>query len=198
MMSNKSTKRDIEALTQLIERFGADRTRWPAPERLRFAGLLASDGEARRLLREAEAFDRLLDMAPRVSAPRQAALADRIVAKALAEPRVARGGGPALSGAPAGAAHRPPEIELGAGNVTSMGEARAARRPMRPMLERSSWPAAALLAASLVLGLFAGNTGLFPDVGLSLAGMAAGDSDIDGRTLALGPEVGSAADEDTL
>src|SRR5262245_24660537 len=85
-MSDKNTidENEMEAFEQLLASHGADRTRWPAPARLRFAPLLSVSAEARRRLAEAEALDRLLDLAP---APRtnQSALADGIVAAALAE-----------------------------------------------------------------------------------------------------------------
>ena len=198
MTNNARERREIEALGQLIERFGADRTRWPAPERLRFAALLKDHAVAQRMLREAAAFDRLLDLAPLVAEPRHAALCERIVAKAMTEPRVT-----AQAASITTAAGRPPEIELAGSNVASMAAARergATSRPVRPrwMPERSSWPVAALLAASLVVGIFAGSTGVFPEVGLGLAGVAASDADIEGRALALGPDVGGTADEDTL
>ena len=34
---------DREALERLLEIYGADRTRWPARERLRFAGIVGDD-----------------------------------------------------------------------------------------------------------------------------------------------------------
>src|SRR5262245_9466806 len=75
---------DMNALDELLAAYGADRTRWPAPERLRFAPLIKSSAEARRRLAEAEALDRLLDMAPEPRTDRSA-LADRIVLAAVAE-----------------------------------------------------------------------------------------------------------------
>ncbi len=185
MTRNGQIQREIEALSALVDRFGADRTRWPAPERLRFAGLLKDSAEARRLLTEAAAFDRLLDMAPLVDDKRQPALVDRIVATAVdTEPQVA-----ATAGRERDATGR------AGGGVRNLAAARAARTAPR-RFGSSSWPAAALLAASLALGIFAGSTGLLPAASFGL-GTVAADSDFYGRTLALGPDV-AGADEETL
>ena len=56
---------DRLALERLLDVCGADRTRWPARERLRFASFIGEDEGAKRLLAEADALDSLLDLAPR-------------------------------------------------------------------------------------------------------------------------------------
>jgi hypothetical protein len=78
----------LKLLEQTLETYGAERTRWPAQVRRDLSGLIGTDGEARRMLREAAALDALLDMAPVVPDARIAALADRIVAGAQATPRI--------------------------------------------------------------------------------------------------------------
>ena len=95
MTTKEKRAEDRQALEHLLEVYGADRTRWPARERLRFASLVAEDDGARRLVSEASALDSLLDLAPKASAAREHALKERIVAAALrqTEPTV-RGGGP--------------------------------------------------------------------------------------------------------
>ncbi len=120
-MTDKHTAANILTLSRLLDVYGAGRTRWPAAERLRFAPLLATDAEADRLVREAAAFDRLLDLAPRLAPERERAVAQRIIAAAIANRR-----------APAQAL---PRVVQG-------------RTPV--------WRAAALLAASLLVGVFAG------------------------------------------
>ena len=62
---------DRQALERLLEIYGADRTRWPARERLRFASLVAEDDAARHLMAEATALGSLLDLAPKASAARE-------------------------------------------------------------------------------------------------------------------------------
>lgn len=165
---------ELEALKSRLEISGADRTRWPAQDRLRFASLISQDDEARRLVAEAAALDRLLDAAPAIDNAKQASLIDRIVAAAEAE------------GAPATA-----------GNVISIG---AARRPARkpPVHQRSSWQAAALLAASLFVGAFVGTSGL---LGSAVPGLSAGEydvADLDATELVLDGNRSSLLEEDTL
>ena len=46
---------DREAFQLLLDVYGADRARWPAADRLRFAQLLSKDPLARKMLGEADA-----------------------------------------------------------------------------------------------------------------------------------------------
>ena len=87
-MSNMSMT--LAELGQLLEVYGADRVRWPADERAAAAQLVARDVEARRLLAEAEALDRVLDSAPVPALAVEAALAERIVAAAQRSPRIVK------------------------------------------------------------------------------------------------------------
>ena len=80
---------DREALERLLDIYGADRTRWPARERLRFAGIVGEDKVAARMLAEADALDRLLEQAPRASGADVEALKERIMAAALRSRRAA-------------------------------------------------------------------------------------------------------------
>lgn len=167
MTSTTPRAREIEALRCLLDSHGADRTRWPARERLRFAHLISQDSQARALLAEAAAFDRLLDRAPVVPQARESALAERIVATAVA------------AGRPASV---PSSRHQEAGdNVLDLAAARlrsaAARRS--GVLRRNGWSGmAALLAASLVLGVLVGASGVMP-------GDRTVVEDIDGGQLAL-------------
>lgn len=117
------------ALGEALERYGSDRTRWPAPVRRDLAGLLAGNAEAQRRLAEAEALDRLLDLMPDEPEIDTRALASRIMAAAEAE-------APIRTRAPVPARRVAPSAE-------------------------SPWAAAALLAASLVLGTVFGVSGTF-------------------------------------
>lgn len=169
-----------QALEHLLEVYGADRTRWPARERLRIAGFVSEDGEARRMLAEAAALDRLLDLAPGAGKEREHALKERIVAAAL------RTADKKLVAVPS-----PPAESTGRWVAWS-----------RPALARAaspnSLPAAALLAASLVVGVLLGSAGTFEsamhDVADATGFATAGES----SQLALGEEIISSADEDFL
>lgn len=136
---------DREALERVLATFGADRDRWPAAERLRFAGLLAENADARRMLAEARALDRLLDAAPSIAPARQEALAARIVAEAAGTPRSAI----SKVSAPVG-----PVVVL-SGRAASSPTRGWSRAPGAFVRSRVA-PSAALLAASLVAGLVIG------------------------------------------
>src|SRR5690606_32478788 len=105
------------------------------------AHLVARDGEARRLLAEAEALDRVLEHAPLPPLAAEAALAERIVVAAMRSPRIVRlpGTQRAADAAPA----RTP--------AKTMRTAVGLRRRWRPLGREAG--AVGLLAASLVLGV---------------------------------------------
>ena len=179
-MTNKDTRAtDREALARLLEIHGADRTRWPARERLRFAGVISEDKTAAKLLAEAEALDRLLDQAPRASDAGIEALKERIVAAALRthEPHLA--------------------VIAGGKKVAVLPQARLGRRSLATRF--IEWPAAAVLAASLVLGVMLGTTGTFETTMQEVAQVAGfGNGTADGAQLALGDDALGQIDEDLL
>jgi hypothetical protein len=155
---------EMEALQRLLESHGADRTRWPARDRLRFAQMIAEDAEARRLVAEATALDSLLELAPAPSLEREQEIGARILALAQAEPRAVE-----------------KEVEL-----------RARARVQRPGLRHL--PAAALLAASLLVGVFAGTSGVIERL-LDAAGLGRA-ADVQQATL--DEEVGKFLDAEEL
>lgn len=135
---------NLPALEEALARYGSDRTRWPAPVRRTFAGLLSADREAQARLREAEALDRLLDLAPRPDIDTRP-LADRIMAVVETErgavaPVVAPDASPM-------AATRGPRWPQAFSRSRIVGSG------------RTHGPAAALLAASLMIGAFTGLNG---------------------------------------
>jgi hypothetical protein len=179
-MTNKATQAtDREALARLLEIHGADRTRWPARERLRFAGVISEDKTAAKLLAEAEALDRLLDQAPRASVAGIEALKERIVAAALRthEPQLA--------------------VIAGGKKVAVVPHAQRGRRSLTTRFVE--WPAAAVLAASLVLGVMLGTTGTVGTAMQEVAQVAGfGNGTSDGAQLALGDDALGQIDEDLL
>jgi hypothetical protein len=78
----------LDKLEATLDTYGADRTRWPAPLRHALSGLIASNAEAQKRLKDAEAFDRLLDKAPPHDGARLGGLAERIAAAAERQPRI--------------------------------------------------------------------------------------------------------------
>ena len=180
MTTKDRRSEDRQALERLLEVYGADRTRWPARERLRFASFVAEDEPPQRFLAEATALDSLLDLAPKASAAREHALKERIVAAALrqAEPRFAV---VARSTATAGAGWR----------------AWARRAGVSRAPASSGWAAGGLLAASLFVGVLLGSAGTF-DTAVQQVAEATGYSAADTSHLALGDEMVSTADEEVL
>jgi hypothetical protein len=141
MSNNTMTQAELE---RLLDVYGSDRTRWPVEARAGAGQLAARDSSARLLLQEAEALDRVLDRAPLPSLMSEAALADRIVAAAQRSPRMIKGGVRAAVA---------PEHQ--SGNLIQL--------PLRRARSLSSWlsgtemgRAAAVLAASLTIGVFIG------------------------------------------
>lgn len=182
MTMNQRRVEDRQALTRLLEVYGAERTRWPARERLRFAGIIAEDKEAQRLVREAAALDALLDRASSASKDREHALKERIMAAALRSSEtklavVAHGAG----APPKRSAFRLPAL-AGGRSVT-----------------RHQIPAAALLAASLVLGVMLGSAGTVTSTVQQVAEVTGLSTDAgDGSQVAYGDEIVAFADEDLL
>jgi ferric-dicitrate binding protein FerR (iron transport regulator) len=143
-----------------LDTYGADRTRWPAPLRHELSSLIAGSEDARKLLQDAEIFDRLLDRAPPYDAARLGNLTVRIAAAAERQPRLvaARPGEPAS----------------------------------RPRLGRfNGGLAATALAASLVLGVLAGQSGVVNSL------LGSGSSSVS-RQVALTDDADMLLDEDML
>ena len=174
---------DREALERLLDIYGADRTRWPARERLRFAGVISEDKTAAHMLAEADALDRLLEQAPRASSADVEALKERIMAAALRA--------------------KAPQLAVVAGGKTVASKVAAGRPAVGVRFARGEWPAAAMLAASLVLGVMLGSTGsldsTFQEVA-EVTGLRSAQTDIstDNSQLALGEEIEAQTDEDML
>lgn len=178
MTSKDRRAEDRAALQRLLEIHGADRTRWPARERFRLAGVIGEDRLAAKMLAEAQALDRLLDRAPRASKARIEALEGRIVAAAL------RSHPPRLT-AIAGRKSAPTKGRLGFGQLRASASA----------LKFAEWPAAAVLAASLVVGVMLGTAGTLDTTMQDVAKVTGFKS---GTTMALGEDTFGQIDEELL
>ncbi len=186
-MTTKDTRaRDREALERLLDVYGADRTRWPARERLRFAGFISEDKVAQGLVAESAALDALLDRAPRASEDREHALKERIVAAAL------RQNEPQLAVVPTAG-----ESDAESRFATRVRHTRRGPSPAGTR-GRREWPVAALLAASLVVGVMLGSAGTF-DTTVQEVAEATGIASVgESSQLALGEDILALADEDLL
>lgn len=169
-----------EILARLLAAYGADRARWPAASRNRFDDLIARDAEARRLVREAEALDGLLQTADASPSAVSAELVARVMRRAAEAPQA-----------------KP--IPRGPADVVDMAARRPVLRVPRSSGHRSEWRVAAVLAASLAFGLYIGGQGLGSEV-VDVAAQSLGQSI--GLTLGVDPaalviaDIGSNAFED--
>lgn len=142
-----NTGRD-EAMTatefaDMIAAYGADTTRWPASKRAAAGTLVSGDPIVRISLSEAGALDRILAAAPVMAATRASVLADRIAHAAQHSPRLVVPG-LAMHGATLVKSARAPAKQQAAVSRALDGAA--------------AWQGAALLAASLLMGVFVGQT----------------------------------------
>lgn len=144
---NQVALSDADILRQ-IEAYGANKARWKTPAGS--AGLKSPT--AAIALREAEALDHLLAMAaPKKSASNDALLIDRIVAAAEKTPRVVVGKSQTATNVP-----QPVASNVERSNVVTFERRTAFGRVFGSDLRRGF----AVLAASLVLGLSIGQSGL--------------------------------------
>jgi hypothetical protein len=181
-MTGNSLSAELEAFEHHLDAFGADEAGWPEAARLRFSTLQSREPRARVLLAEARALDRLLDHASFAEAAVPEAFADRIVAAA------------ASANAASAQGTRERVIEF---------RPRTARAPVTATIRREAgWRVAALLAASLVAGVFIGTARPVSTAVQSLAQNTVLTSENDVLNVALfedtGPWPGSLDDEDAL
>jgi len=130
----------IERFKAVLDAYGGDAARWPANERAELLALLERDPIARAMHAEAEAVDRTLAAAAHHHAPVGKDLLERVTDGALA----------AIAAQSSTAEPAP---------VISLDEHRQRRSFARPR-HNNHWQAAGLLAASLVLGVYLGATGV--------------------------------------
>jgi anti-sigma factor RsiW len=177
MTSDDKRWADLTALERVLEVYGSNEERWPAAERARLGAVIQTDRKATAMLAQVRALDRVLAYAPRPSAASEQALADRIVQAAVADT--------ARRAAPAGS------------NVIAWPERGRAAVPARTPV-RAAWPAAALLAASLVAGVFVGFSGQATPAMQAVAGAVGLEAGEDAVNLAFIDDAGVYSDEDML
>lgn len=141
---------ELSLLRDVLDRHGADSARWPVALQQRLTDLLRRSPEARRQVEEEAALDRILRLAP-ATTPKAAitlanSIADRIAASQGADELARRSQIAPGGGRPA------PEMRHGA---------------------RAHWPAAAALAACLLVGFVIGTSGLGGDAIDSVIGWTA-------------------------
>lgn len=179
-MTSDKRLAELTELEGVLDTFGGDPGRWPASKRERMMGFAASDRDARRLLREAEALDAVLTRAAGPPVGNTARLADRIAAAAARSPQVGAAGAStdrvhsgaqdhAAAGGKAGVVIAWPVSGSRSGPRPGPQPSSAARvaPPMgspTPHRDRmtSTWRTAAMMAASLMIGVLVGVMDLVP------------------------------------
>jgi hypothetical protein len=175
-MTSEKRLADLTELENVLDTFGGNPGRWPAGKRERMMGFAASDADARRLLREAEALDAVLTRAAGPPVGNTSRLADRIAAAAAAQSGAADAGkGLVRSGAEIAAGDGKAGVVIawpssgprsGQSGARSTSAARVAdpagtTAPRRDRLS-GNWRTAAMMAASLLIGVFVGVMDLMP------------------------------------
>jgi hypothetical protein len=154
-------------LLHLLDAYGADQSRWPADAVRQFNVLTGSTPtdqalRVRAAQREAKALDQVLARASTVSAERQTALAERIMAKIRDD---AGGDSDAASASNAASSAVPRRnvvaLPLRAARPAQVRQLAAPPSPASaaPLRRGIDWRAAAALAAALVLGIGVGVSG---------------------------------------
>lgn len=164
MNKDQVTNKDLEAFEEFLFVHGSDKTRWPSQDRRAYAALVATNACAAKLLREAELLDRFLDVAPPKPTHAQCeALADKITAAAFANETERATLGPRVINTEDVSQslvdqerQAPPS-----GRNVPLAPTRKVNAPKFAAFAREEWPAAALLAASLLIGVMGGWTGMF-------------------------------------
>ncbi len=221
-MTDKTEKlsQDLESLAHHLEAHGPDLSRWPLQSQQKFAGLLASNGAAQQLMREAKALDRLVERGLMASPPagqssqpqydRLARLRATVLQAAASEgaPRVVLPAAMEISQTADGAelewpAARTAEQALAAPSGPPETTAQVERLRLRSQPRAFfGWPATAAMAASLALGVFAGarsgDDPLFAPQSPSELGSMADDDELADAELAFGAGFGDVDEEDTL
>ena len=182
-MTYDRSKSGLDELQGLLETFGADRERWPLAARARTETVIGADRQAARMLAEAKALDAVLAHAPLPAPERRAALADRILAEA-------RAASPEQASRP----ERSPSAVV----IPWPVQARRGGREPAAAAGSAPWRAAALLAASLALGVFIGVLDLAPDAVDPLMEAVVYNSDLDQTAAILNEGLAAAFDEEFL
>ncbi len=162
-MTSEKKLVDLAEFEQVLDTFGANPARWPDARRAGLSKLVASDDRARRLLREAEALDAMLNRAAGPPTGDTRALADRI-ANSISNADGATPSHPLSAGRPdATSAKVKPGIVIAWPRKKPVPTAPLVASVMPiPRRDHVPWRSAALMAASLLVGIFVGAMDVVP------------------------------------
>jgi hypothetical protein len=170
-MASEKRLAELTDFEGVLDTFGSDPARWPSAKRERLLDLAAADRDARQLLSEARALDAVLAHGAGPAAGSAVALADRIAAAAMASKPPTSAASSSLTERVASAPHdaasstrEKPGVVIAWPKADTAAHRTAALSGPAPHRERAKtqWRTAAALAASLVLGIFAGAMDIVP------------------------------------
>lgn len=206
MTTTRQDRPEIERLKELVEIYGGRRERWPMEDRLAMERLVTEDAQAAAIVTQAKAFDHLLDGAPALSTVSLSQLTNRIVAAAQAEGR--------WQGIPAnqGVSTNSVDGDLRSVSAVRAGVDRGYRTIPLPVRQTGGWrlsaalaagrrasvASAAMLAASLMIGVFIGFSFSTVDIASTAQVVADAGEDVLLQQLVTGGESGDALVEDML
>lgn len=154
----------------LLEAYGGSISRWPMADTAQAAVLLSNSAEARAMLGEAQALDRVLDTPATADAARLVMLTDRVVAQAIRDTRRTSGGYAEMPARGDKAGQVIPLPRPGGGAIRQPAQA-AKQNVTRGQPFNVPWRAAAALAASLLMGVAVGLTDLAQTTTLNVASL---------------------------
>lgn len=170
MNTEPNSNSDLALLERTLDAFGSDPMRWPAERRQQLASCLTDDPRAGRRIEREQAFEKVLASASGTDHQRLAELSERIIDVVTGDTRTKQDA----------------EIIQWPGPVT-----RQASTPPPVRLSRhpvGTAPAAALLAASLLIGIFAGSSEDFLPFAQNVVDTIGIAADIDPSASLLGDE----------
>jgi hypothetical protein len=202
-----SLSQDLQALEQHLAAYGPDLARWPVHSQQQFAVLLASDSTAQRMLSEAKALESvvaqgLLGAGPERESSTHPTQKSRGIRDSVLQAAAREGapGMPLLETPEFAATRFDPATIRSLNSKRTVGGDRGHDRRSPSLF---GWPAGAMLAASLVLGILIGARGMtdrgFASGGVSGLDQTAADDNLDAADeLAFDVGIGDVDEEDTL
>ncbi len=185
---------DFQALEEQLALYGPDLQRWPVADQQRFIALLATNAAARYALGEAQALESLLTEPAQADPAFRVRVMDALAAELAGQAR-------RDTSQPSGvAAARAPPLSARASSLSARASSQSARARVLAPPRLLGGRAQAALAASLILGMLAGATGIGNQVVAPISTLAwvAPDDGLDAADMALGTSVSDLDEENAL
>ena len=175
----------LERLEQVLDAYGGDPIRWPDNERDVLLALVRQSPKASARLQEAEVLDQILSHGDRWTEPVSCSMANRLADGVMEAIATRETMAAEASGQVTVDSIRDKTLD----DVVTLDSYRSGANVGRQP-KRNSWPAAALMAASLVFGVYLGASGVLTPVFDEFAEFTGGvnTSDTELAELSFGPD----------